>query len=54
MTKSELITIIRDSLVSGNRKEAEDAVDLYFEKRRVLELLEECKKLNEKLNLYKQ
>ena len=30
MTKQNLITIIRDSLVSGNLKEAEDAIDEYF------------------------
>ena len=27
MNKQKLITIIRDSLVSGNQKEAEDAID---------------------------
>lgn len=27
MTKSDLITKVRDSLVSGNQKEAEDAID---------------------------
>jgi len=32
MTKNELITTIRDSLVSGNQKEAEDAIDGYSEK----------------------
>ena len=29
MTKNELITTIRDSLVSGNQKDAEDAIDKY-------------------------
>jgi len=32
MTKQELITTIRDGLVSGNQKEAEDAIDHYSEK----------------------
>jgi len=31
LTNNELITTIRDSLVSGNQKEAEDAIDGYSE-----------------------
>jgi len=38
MTKNELITTIRDSLLSGNQKEAEDAVDEYA-KRESIEVL---------------
>jgi len=31
MTKTQLITTIRDSLVSGNQKDAEDAIDKHDE-----------------------
>ena len=35
MTKEQLITIIRDSLVSGKQKDAEDAIDEYAKEKSI-------------------